>query len=42
MCKKVNFNVIEKNKFDNVDDIKKYIQAIVNKLIVKEFTNRIN
>ena len=30
MCEKVNFNVIEKNKYDNVDDITKYIQAIVN------------
>ncbi len=26
MCEKVNFNVIEKNKYDNVDDITKYIQ----------------
>ena len=34
MCEKINFNVIEKNKYDNVDDITKYIQAIVNKLIV--------
>ena len=42
MCEKVNFNVIEKNKYDNVDDITKYIQEIVNKLIVKEFANNID
>ncbi len=42
MCEKVNFNVIEKNKYDNVDDITKYIQEIVNKLIVKEFANSID
>ena len=42
MCEKVNFNVIEKNKYDNVNDIAKYIQAIVNKLIVKEFANSID
>ncbi len=42
MCEKVNFNVIEKNKYDNVDDITKYIQVIVNKLIVKEFANSID
>ena len=42
MSKKVNFNVIEKNKSDNIDDITKYIQAIVNKLIVKEFANSID
>ena len=42
MCEKVNFNVIEKNKYDNVDDITKYIQAIVNKLIVKELVNSID
>ena len=42
MCEKVNFNVIEKNKYDNIDDITKYIQIIVNKLIVKEFVNSID
>ena len=25
MCEKVNFNVIEKNKYDNIDDITKFI-----------------
>ena len=39
MCKKVNFNVIDKNKYDNIDDITKYIQIIVNKLIINEFAN---
>lgn len=41
MCEKVNFNVIEKNKYENIDDITKYIQAIVNRLIIKEFANSI-
>ena len=41
MCEKVNFNVIEKNKYDNADDITKYIQTIVDKLIVKDFVNNI-
>ena len=36
MCEKVNFNVIEKNKYENIDDITKFINNIVNKLIVKE------
>lgn len=39
MCEKVNFNVIEKNKYDNIDDITKYINSIVNRLIIKEFAN---
>lgn len=39
MRDKVNFNVVEKNKSDNIDDITKYIQAIINKLIIKEFVN---
>lgn len=42
MCEKVNFNVIEKNKYDNIDDITKYIQSIVNRLIIKEFANSID
>lgn len=42
MCEKVIFNVIEKNKYDNIEDIAKYINSIVNKLIVKEFENSIN
>lgn len=39
MCKKIKFNVIEKKKFDNIDEIAKYIDIIVNKLIIKEFVN---
>lgn len=42
MCEKVNFNVIEKNKNENVEDIEKFINNIVNKLIVNEFTNFID
>ena len=41
MCEKVNFNVIEKNKYDNVDDITKYINSIVNRLIIKDFANSV-
>lgn len=37
MCEKVNFNVIEKNKYENIEDITKYINSIVNRLIIKEF-----
>ncbi len=39
MCEKIKFNIIEKNKCDNIDDITKYINTIINKLIVNEFTN---
>lgn len=42
MCEKVNFNVIEKNKCDNIDDITKFINNIVNKLIVNEFAKNVN
>lgn len=42
MCEKVNFNVIEKNKNENIEDIEKLINNIVNKLIVNEFTNCID
>ena len=42
MCEKVNFNVIEKNKNNNIDDIAKYINIIINKIIIKEFTNRVD
>jgi len=41
MCEKINFNVIEKNKYDNINDITKYINIIVNKLIVNEFSRSI-
>ena len=42
MCEKVNFNVIEKNKYENIDDITKYINCIVNRLIIKEFANSVD
>ena len=42
MCEKVNFNVIEKNKYENIDDIKKYIDNIVNKLIINEFVKNVD
>ena len=42
MCEKVIFNVIEKNKYENIDDITKYINNIVNKLIVNEFAKSID
>ncbi len=41
MCEKVIFNVIEKNNYENIDDITKYINSIVNKLIVNEFAKSI-
>ena len=41
MCEKVYFNVIEKNKYKNIDDTTKYINSIVNRLIIKEFANSI-
>ena len=42
MCEKVSFNVIEKNKYDNIDDITKFINNIVNKLIVNEFVKSVD
>lgn len=42
MCGKVNFNVIEKNKYENIDDITKYINSIVNRLIIKEFAKSVD
>lgn len=42
MCEKVKFNVIEKNKFDNIDDITKFINNIVNRLIVNEFAKSVD
>ena len=41
MCENINFNVIEKNKYDNLDDITKFINRIVDKLIVNEFAKSI-
>jgi len=42
MSKKIFLNVIEKNKYKNKEDIRKYINSIVNKLMANEFTNRID
>lgn len=42
MCEKVNFNVTEKNKSSNIEDIVKSIETIVNKLIVNEFMNSVD
>ena len=42
MREKVTFNVIEKNKYENIDDITKCINRIVNKLIANEFAKSIN
>lgn len=39
MCD-INFNVIEVTKNENITEIEKYINSIINKLIVNEFTNR--
>ena len=41
MCEKINFNVIEKNKNDSINEITKYINIIVNKLIITEFAKNI-
>ena len=41
MCN-INFNVIEVTKTENINEIEKYINSIINKLIVNEFTNRID
>ena len=40
MQKEINFNVIEKNKNENIADISKYIQILVNKLITNEFVRK--
>ncbi len=42
MSEKIKFNVIEINKNENINDISKAIASIVNKLIVNEFTNRVD
>lgn len=39
MSDKVRFNIIEKNKTNNVKDIEKAINIIVNRLIEKQFIN---
>ena len=42
MCKDVNFNVTEKYKYDDINDISEYINIIVNKLIVNEFIKAVD
>lgn len=39
---KVNFNIIEKNKSNNTDDIRRFINNAVTKLIINEFFRSIN
>ncbi len=39
MSDKVRFNIIEENKTNNVKDIEKAINIIVNRLIEKQFIN---
>lgn len=38
MCKNVDFNVIEKYKNKETQEISKYVNAIINKLIKNEFS----
>ena len=40
MREKINFNVIEITKNENIKEIQKSINYIINKLMVDEFTNR--
>ena len=41
MNDKTNFNVIEKNKSNDVSYIIQYINGIVNNLIMKDFTRKV-
>ena len=38
MCKNVGFNVIEEYKNKDTQEISKYVNAIINKLIKNEFS----
>ena len=38
MCRNVDFNVIEKYKNKETQEISKYVNAIINKLIKNEFS----
>ncbi len=38
MCKNVDFNVIEKYKNKETQEISKYVNAIINRLIKNEFS----
>ena len=42
MCKNVDFNVIEKYKNKETQEISKYVNAIINKLIATEFSKSCN
>ena len=42
MSKKIDFNVIEITKNENINEIEKSINYIINKLIVNEYANRID
>lgn len=42
MCKNVDFNVIEQYKNKDTQEISKYVNAIVNKLMAKEFYEKFN
>ena len=39
MREKINFNVIEILKNENIEEIQKSINYIINKLMINEFTN---
>ena len=39
MRKKIKFNIIEKKKTNNIKDIEKVINIIMNKLIERQFDN---
>lgn len=38
MCKNVDFNVVEKYKNKDLQEISQYVNAIINKLIKNEFS----
>ena len=38
MCRNVDFNVVEKYKNKDIQEISKYVNAIINKLIKNEFS----
>lgn len=38
MCKNVDFNVVEKYKNKETQEISKYVNAIINRLIKNEFS----
>jgi len=42
MCKNVDFNVIEKYKNKETQEISKYVNAIINRLIKNEFQSKVN